>query len=1010
MKHRALSLLLVLALALSLMPVSAAADGEGDATGYQQIQVNEVDYTLYTTEAYPWTGSGTYTSGNAGEKNTISTLKLVVNTPGLLKFDWTVSYTTRLAYFAYRVGDDYTSASQVTSQTQHKYGGEAEGSESVLLVAEGDEVYFTYYKANGLSADNTVDDIATVSNLRIEEYIQTDVGDFDELIVYDNAMGTVTAQWMEPRTDDKGYDYVHMTDVEMSALTDEGNTYRLKAVAKDGYQFYGWVQTYTYNGQLKQAFKGMKYYKLTEKTWTVEDEGTGEMLNRISNEKATITVPELEAKLDGNSQYTAVFAPEGSYAVRVNTSFYGADDDLADIISTAVSGDMIEILSDVTLTADATVKKGVTLYVPFRPNIGSEDEASGKYRAFNGTAHQVVQNADYVTLTIPSEVELTVKGTLAVGARVGAAGQGMQGHISGAYGEIANNGDIAITEKGTMITYGLVTGTGTVLAQNYGIVKESLIIGDFSGGSNSLALYTDQQIPFKRFTMQNIQCALELERYGTLSGLISLYAIGGFNEVEADVVGVTSMSIFWPNDTGISGSSIILHRTYSPQFLGSGADNSSGMGKTTWNVYGGLVFRSLTLNLGVATVKTDHVDFPIPPHMDFVMNDGLYDIPGKLKIMPGSHMTVGEDATLKINGKLIVLDGLKQKGMSGYAYPTRAQLDMPGYGGSGEFVLNGTLRITEGSTLGGMIQSTSDTGILIIEEGTYLKNSTADLSVLDATKAVDLDISLWRQEVPETDTWVIQTGEGNDLRFYDWVQQDGGKGAYDDNTTWFNLPARVYNGTDVIELTPGTWKSSIGSYEFTDVFQQRWCDNAKTVNGEVGYTGDVRTMPIYNDSFTRTVNGIWAESTSAVEITSSTVAGSSNTGVSVDSVAVRNPDGSTTLTLTAVKNEEPVTEKYVFLVKYVTATGTMTAEGSNGVYTIPAEGQSVTVESALLGDPNGDGRIAATDLLFLKQSMTGKRAFSELQTLTVDINGNNRTDAVDLLRVKQLLTGKIDIF
>lgn len=1007
MKKRALSLLLALVLALSLLPLGAAAEGESGAA-YEQIMVSEADFDLYTTSSYPWTGSGTYTSGNAGVKNSMSTLKLVVNTPGLLKFDWTVSYVNRLAYFAYRVGSDYASASDVTSQSEHKYSGEAEGSESGLLVNEGDVVYFTYYKINALSSNTTVDDVATVSNLRIEEYIETDVGDFDDLIVYDSAMGTVTAQWMETRTDEKGYDYIHMTDVEMSALTDAGNTYRLKAVARDGYRFYGWIQTYTYNGQLKRAFKGLKYYKLSEKTKTLEDEETGETYTRITNEKTDITVPELEAKLDGNSQYTALFAPEDSYAIRVNSSFYGAADDLATVINSAVSGDVIEILSDVTLTDDATVKKGVTLYVPFRANIGAEDEAGGKYRAFNGTANQVVQNADYVTLTIPSGVELTVKGTLAVGAKVGAVGQGMQGHISGAYGEIANNGAITITEKGTMITYGLVTGTGTVLAQNYGIVKESLIICDFAGGSNSLALYTDQQIPFKRFTMQNIQCVLELERYGTLSGLISLYAIGGFNEVEADVVGVTSMSIFRPNDTGVSGSSIILHRTYSPQYLASGTGQSIGVGKTTWNVYGGLLFRSLTLNLGIATVKTDHVDFPIPAHMDFVMNDGLYDIHGKVKIMPGAHMTVASDATLKITGKLIVLDGLKQAGMSGYFYPTREQLSVPGYGGSGEFILNGTLRITEGSTLGGLIQSTSDTGVLIIEEGTYLKNSTADLSALDPDDVVDLDISLARQKVPETDTWVVQTGEGNELRFYNWVQQDGGKGGYADNTTWFNLPARVYNGTEIAELTPGTWKSSVADYTFTDTSHQRYCTNGSSITAQAYLNG--RVMTVYDDVFERTVQGAWAESTSAVEITSNTVAGGDKTGVTVDAVAVRNQDGSTTLTLTAMKGETPSAEKYVFLVKYVTATGSLTATGSNGVYTIPAEGQSVTIESALLGDVTGDGEIKAGDYKKLKNYFLGKvseEQLGELGKLAGDITGDGVIKAGDYKKLKNYFLGKV---
>lgn len=1003
MKKRALSLLLVLVLAVGLLPLGVSAHASGDSTEYQQIMVSEEDFDLYTKSDYPWTGSGTYTSGNAGVKNSISTLKLVANKAGLLKFDWMVSYINRLAYFAYRVGEDYTTVASVTSQSEHKYSGNSVGSESGILVAEGDVIYFTYAKINANTADTTVDDVASVSNIVIEDYIEPDPIDLENLIVYDSEKGTVTAQIMERVPDPADIEYTHLSDVDMADVV-EGNTYRLKAEAKPGYQFYGWVQTYMYNGQVKESFKGLKYYTLTERE--VKDD-TG-VVTRIVNDKKAITVPELEVMLDGKSRYDAFFAPEGSYIARVNASFYDNSNDLADIINNAASGDVIEVLTDATLGSNATVKKGVTLYVPFRSVIGADDEANGKYRQCGGKANEFC-GTTYRTLTIPTGTTLTVNGRLAVGSVTSAIGQGMQGHVSGAYGEIANDGNIVINEKGTIIAYGLVTGSGVVKAENYGVVKEPLVICDFAGGTNTLALYTDQQMPFKRFTMQNVQCELQLERYGTLTGLINLSVGGAPTEIEADVVGVTDQSIFWPNDTGVSGSDIILSRTYAPEYLASGTNQSVGIGKTTWNVYGGLMFRNLTLNLGIATVSMDHVDFAIPPHMDFVMHDGLYDIPGKVKIMPGAHMTVANDATLKISGKLIVLDGLKQLGMSGYFYPTREQLSVPGYGGSGEFILNGTLRITEGSTLGGVIQSTSDTGVLIIEEGTYLKNSTADLGALDPAAAVDLDVSLARQIIPETDTWAVEeVGSDGYSTFYNWVQQDGGKGGYADNTTWFNLPARVYNGTEMVELTPGTWKSSVASYDFTDTSEQRYCSNGKSISAEAYNTA--RVMTLYDDVFQRTVQGAWAESTSAVEITSNTVAGGDKLGVTVDAVTVRNADGSTTLTLKAMKGETPATEKYVHLVKYVTATGTLTATGSNGVYTIPAEGLSVTIETALLGDTTGDGAIKAGDYMKLKNYFLGKVSdgqLGELGKLAGDITGDGIIKSGDYMKLKNYFLGKI---
>ena len=71
MKKRALSLLLILALAVGLLPLGASAQNGGDSTEYQQIMVSEADFDLYTKSDYPWTGSGTYTSGNAGGRTSL---------------------------------------------------------------------------------------------------------------------------------------------------------------------------------------------------------------------------------------------------------------------------------------------------------------------------------------------------------------------------------------------------------------------------------------------------------------------------------------------------------------------------------------------------------------------------------------------------------------------------------------------------------------------------------------------------------------------------------------------------------------------------------------------------------------------------------------------------------------------------------------------------------------------------------------------------------------------------
>lgn len=98
------------------------------------------------------------------------------------------------------------------------------------------------------------------------------------------------------------------------------------------------------------------------------------------------------------------------------------------------------------------------------------------------------------------------------------------------------------------------------------------------------------------------------------------------------------------------------------------------------------------------------------------------------------------------------------------------------------------------------------------------------------------------------------------------------------------------------------------------------------------------------------------------------------------------------------------------LVKCATANGTITAQLINGIYTIPAEAQTVSIETALLGDANGDGSIKATDLLIMKQIIVKTRIPSELQMLALDIDGNRKIIATDLLRIKQNIVKKMGHF
>lgn len=76
----------------------------------------------------------------------------------------------------------------------------------------------------------------------------------------------------------------------------------------------------------------------------------------------------------------------------------------------------------------------------------------------------------------------------------------------------------------------------------------------------------------------------------------------------------------------------------------------------------------------------------------------------------------------------------------------------------------------------------------------------------------------------------------------------------------------------------------------------------------------------------------------------------------------------------------------------------MEAETTNGVIT--------ATKVILLGDVNSDGRVNATDLLWIKQYILNKRSFDEDQKVAANVNGDTRVNATDLLWVKQRILNK----
>ena len=999
------ALTVLLICGLLLMPAEAKAEGAlpngfsgMDSVnltvdeGYAWHKMTDEEAEAYHLEAYKDTD--VYLAGNSGTtaKN-VSNLAITVSEPGQLSFEYAISMQSSGSYFiCYQindmvsVGDEYD---KYAWYSKHNVPTETGWPAYTVNVTESDlengpaTIYLAYVRkagrGEGIQDGEAYYNYVAVRNVSFISGNRTDV-----VQGYDPAMGSITV------------------DGEVVNEFKVGDTYQLKATANDGYRFYGWVK---HNGN--------------------------------SAEFQTVASGLLEITVDPTSYYTPVFAEEGTYLLRKGAEFYDSTCSVKSVFEEAQAGEVIVLLDDYELEEDITVPAGVTFYIPFRS--AWEKEEGGYYDTLgnfilkyhfsdknNKLCHTSIaqESETYVRLTIPTERNLSIDGQVVIGSVIGYASQRYQGHVSGAHGRITNNGMITVNGSGTLSCYGIVDGDGKVTVKDNGILKESFIIGDFAGGSNTLNLFSTSQMPFKRFSMQSVQCDLEMTAKASLMAMMSVWADKVYNEAEVILVGDSQDAAFRPDGALID--TVALRRTYNSEKTltdGNGLLDVTGIGRTEWTFSGGLTFQPLTVRVGSISVDTGESDFTIPYNFKINMIAGTYSIPNGIRIMPGAEVNIESGATAVIGGRLMILDGLVQTDMSTDRYPTREELVAGGFSGSGELTVNGTLIMKAESSLGGLVKS-DGTGRLTLEEGVYVNNSGTFSNLDVKMDLVDHPYDLYSSEGGVA----AKTAEGTLIRIDNWVQQDGALGEYDENTTWFNLPARIYDGNGVQGVTPGrTYVASplngeaYAEYEVDYLYVEDNVFGRDKTDGKYKYLTEsgYREMTPAHEDISRLVVAKWTDSEmveDTVPVAEPVVCGSSNSSALTYNATVifetrKNGAATELFNLQAVDRDSYAAkeQEFVFLVQYTVEGSEVatTVDPVDGVFTIPAEAIGVTIQSTVLGDVSGDGKLSGTDLLKVKQHSVGKITIDGIHILAADVSGDGKYSGTDLLKFKQWSVGKI---
>lgn len=865
--------LFLAALLCALTVNTAAYDNYQSITGYE----SPTDLTVQTGGDHLWTvADGVLQSGNAGVGSTVSAIKVTVPQAGVLHFQYKVSSS-------YKTGDTgipdgaltennpdslvICVGTEITAGTSYsglpdgyqRFYGELGWADGSVTVDGASDVYFAY-KKNGSTDSGS--DCAWLRNFSFATNTSAELA-----VTYDETCGDVTG----------------------AGSYEAGTTVTLKALPKDGCQFYGWVDA-----------AGTFLSDQLEYTQVVN----------------TDTVIKAE------------FAPAGTYEARRGSTFYTS---LTEALAAKKKSDIF-LLKDTTLTEDAEIPSGVTLYIPY------EEHYTTDYKNGGISSDNKITATPFRLLTVNSGVTLTVNGTLRLGAVMGKELTGYQGHNNGACGCIDNRGTIAV--NGTLDSWGLITGSGAVIADG-GTVYEPFIVCDFAGGNNLRNLYQADAAPFKRYAMQNIQCTLQLDSGSTLYGRGCLYGDSSYNEVAIPIV--ASGGLFQ------LANGATITRTYDSEQQVSAFP---GIGRENWTVSGGMTFGALEMNVLGVQISTGKCGFPLPYNLSMTLKNGSYNIPNHLRVMPGAALTVGRKATLTVGGSLYVLDGLKQGSMSGVHYASTEQLKNSGFSACGELTVDGgKLAVSSGASFGGVVQSTGS-GSISIAEGALLTNNV----------------------------------------------QDGGKGHYSDNTAIFeDFTARANIGGALQNLTAGEYHA-VGNDAFTlPSYTVKYVTNGEDIIGNSGYE------PAYTDetvTIDQPMTGAWAEGAatpSQYRITAVNKTCYNEADNSCTSVDHELNGDTLTFTVTTLKSA------YTHLVQVRTGDGAAVTvkPDEKGTYTVAGVNDDVTiiVTSVLKGDANLDGYVAANDATAILRYLAELKVLDEYGLAAADANCDGFIAANDATRI-----------
>lgn len=425
----------------------------------------------------------------------------------------------------------------------------------------------------------------------------------------------------------------------------------------------------------------------------------------------SFTLSESNFVSPGTYAVTVEVKDDPNYVMNVETLFVkvaavdldGVKYTVEDALYHAVSGQTITLPSgvDVSFASGAakgayggnysyyTLKAGVTMVLPSTQDAGGVGAPTYLTSKGSASTRYVDNNRNYINmrLTVPADVDFNVNGTVIVRGAMGypdSSGNIYQGHTSGNHSQIINEGTITVSGGGTLDLRGYLKGGGTLYLNEGSNMYSPFVVRDFRGGTNTVTVYRKGGItPFNQFDFPNSQCRTVFEYGSELTAYFDLYASSAHNSTMVTIVG-TSGKVF--NLTS-SGSGLIFE--------------TDSYGNHDVTFIGNVTLGSMVLTINVSimsqTVDMGEVFFPVSYLYDIFVGDGktqtTVTASAKYKFLPGSSMTIAENATLVTSGEVIFY---KDFADSVESFSSSAAPTYPSGYAAASLSVAGTLRITGG--------------------------------------------------------------------------------------------------------------------------------------------------------------------------------------------------------------------------------------------------------------------------------------------------------------------------